>query len=775
MKERTITTSIISAALVFFAFFFFSTQTAHAQFSGGLSGLGQGIGRAALSCKTGTNTLDTEMGASEQGSGPVEVTDADTKKIEKKESCKDAIANFLVQQMLAQITQETVNWINSGFKGNPTFLRDPYTYITSITREAQTELVGLISQDSVNHPFGRDAARSLIQVQLNNNFASRSQYSLNRLLNGANQAQFYGNFRIGGWEAFLSQNLNYQNNPIDYQAAVFAEESRRTAGGESVGSKVQQAIFDLQNNGGFLSLKVCARSEADNGEYYPPEVVDGERISEAEYMALAAMAINMGNEALAQQHLSHVCEVWETQTPGSVISHRLNKALDIGQDKLVASDEFQESLDAIFNALLNQVFQNGIANLEQIENEANNALDSIGLGFLLDPTELLNSASSGAEQFFGGLGVNTADIDLVNGSLEAWNQQEPVNIIEELPYRIYLQKKYLGVPGIEPPEGFEDPAPLFGGAPEFNEALTTTVLALEELDFCIPGPNPRYQERIYDRLAQAEERIAREAETASSVSNLLSPSGMAAGRVAENQIRAVNALRTAAQDYINKIENKFKVTPGNMPYVTTAAYQQIRKIEGYMQRIQENEVRMNEIGALIGSLENLQQRIQDLVDGVTNGTIPEEEATMRGELLVRTFYTAAQSLVDEEDIIDLQNAASNALGQIATIESYTQQCVDDREDPNYTGQVNVVPYQSINGTVMQFYQGQSSGSVAYFLTPVEDLDYQLNAGAIIGQITGSLSGYTVLETLDWFGISMFDEFSSRAGNSSWFQDFVGIQ
>ena len=103
-----------------------------------MSDFGGDIAVTALGC-TGLLDKATSLLSSLTGSllgqvsQEVPVTDATT---HSKESCLDTIAYTAAKIVLAKITQSTLNWINSGFQGSPTFVQNPGSFFASIANES---------------------------------------------------------------------------------------------------------------------------------------------------------------------------------------------------------------------------------------------------------------------------------------------------------------------------------------------------------------------------------------------------------------------------------------------------------------------------------------------------------------------------------------------------------------------------------------------------------------------------------------------------------------
>ncbi len=103
------------------------------------------------------------------GGGPVPTNPL---QLTSKAYCGDGIAYALAKMVLAQMTQSMVNWINSGFNGNPTFLTNPTTFFGNI---ANTQLKQVVNNSMYNSSiFVQQAARNVVSNTARQNTAQPS-------------------------------------------------------------------------------------------------------------------------------------------------------------------------------------------------------------------------------------------------------------------------------------------------------------------------------------------------------------------------------------------------------------------------------------------------------------------------------------------------------------------------------------------------------------------------------------------------------------------------
>jgi hypothetical protein len=218
----------------------------------------------------------------------------------------DAIATLVAKRAVESIVDSTVDWINSGFDGNPSFVSNPGQYLTSIADEIAGEYIDGAGLSGLCTPFQASIRISLQQSYLRSSGRSRSstaQCTLTGIVN--NIDNFYDDFSEGGWAGWFSMTQENANNPYGAYMEAQVELDSRIASA----LKIQQ---DQLNWGrGFLSTKGP----------------DG-----------------------------------EIRTPGTVIETQLENVLGTGVRQLELADEFDEVIGALVSQLLQRtVFsQNGL-------------------------------------------------------------------------------------------------------------------------------------------------------------------------------------------------------------------------------------------------------------------------------------------------------------------------------------------------------------------------------------------------------------------------------
>ena len=135
--------------------------------------------------------------AASVASAPVKVDDKQQAKANNTKACIDAIAVAVARVTLQQLTESIVTWINTGFDGNPLYIRNRESFFTSIENESinglKNGLLAKYEDDPSFSPYAKSALRQLI---------NNRKISLNPLDNfkytGPDPKAFKKDFSTGG-------------------------------------------------------------------------------------------------------------------------------------------------------------------------------------------------------------------------------------------------------------------------------------------------------------------------------------------------------------------------------------------------------------------------------------------------------------------------------------------------------------------------------------------------------------------------------------------------
>lgn len=298
-----------------------------------------------------------------------------------KELLLDGILHGLAKMMLKSMTQSIVNWINRGFQGSPAFMDDLQSYLVDRADEIAGDFI--YNDPALNFlcsPFQLEIRTALnlnFQDQTRGGGASSVQCTLSGVSDNI-EGFLGGNFQDGGWPAWFEMTQNPQNTPTGAYLAAEAELAARIIDDQG------QTIQELSWGDGFLSLKFCE----DGGEGFGSS--------------------------------TDKCDI---TTPGNVIADQLNRALGTGQDSLVAADEINEIISALFAQLAQQAIT-GVNGLIGLGGSARYS----GGGYGTDGTQSYLDAM-GAEDIVANAELNS-DVTFAGSPLAAAiaNQQSHISL-----------------------------------------------------------------------------------------------------------------------------------------------------------------------------------------------------------------------------------------------------------------------------------------------------------------------------------------------------------
>ncbi len=309
---------------------------------------------------------------------------ANTLATQLKEYGLDGIAGLIAKTAIKRIVGSTVNWINSGFRGAPSFVTDPQKYFVNVADQTAADYI--FRGPTLSQLCGPLQQR--IRLSLARNYVRDNTQIYGCTLNGVvgSIEGFMNDFQQGGWEGFFELSQVQQNNPIG--AYLLAEGDLFT----TVSSVKEQRTNELNWGNGFLSLKECAQYD----------------LSTASASANANVA---EDEELQQINAIEAedkppCLRYRTTTPGDVISRQLNDTLQLGNQSLVTADEINE----IIGALLSQLVDKALGGLRSLSRSGSgSAGGSIS-------QQLSNSSTSTPDRDIFGQQVNTQILDVYSST-----------------------------------------------------------------------------------------------------------------------------------------------------------------------------------------------------------------------------------------------------------------------------------------------------------------------------------------------------------------------
>lgn len=310
----------------------------------------------------------------------------------------------LIRQLLQHMTDSIVNWINSGFNGNPAFLTNPDGFFADIADQATGAFLAQSGPlQALCSPFGLDIRLNLALNQ-SNTLRQRYTCTLSTIItnlqkgpkvsvgvgssangatigsiqngsilgnssalsvNGWSINGFGNDFSQGGWPAFIAMSTEPQNNI--YGAWLMAQSDQRDA----IEAKQKAANNDLNRGNGFLSWQKCTTIDGvgEQAQYSQLGVSSSQyqRLQSNGYVSTGA---NAGIKSVTTSDGSVSYQRCTTETPGSFISGSLMKQTGSSVDSIVNIPNIDEaisnSINTVAQALLSQALQHGLADLSNV-------------------------------------------------------------------------------------------------------------------------------------------------------------------------------------------------------------------------------------------------------------------------------------------------------------------------------------------------------------------------------------------------------------------------
>lgn len=330
-----------------------------------------------------------------------------------KEQGLDAIGYIIAKAILSKITASTVNWINTGFQGNPSFLTDPERFFGNMGDQIASQYI-LGANSPLNQlcsPFKAEVRLALVKNHLQEN-TFQSQCTFAAI--GANFENFTRDFTQGGWDGWFTMTQQDQNNP--YGAYLQAKQQLSV----QIGTQQNKYQTQVSNGNGFLSYERCRRDYVappkggGECEVFGPDIpalpgfdgspgIGAQKGACIKYKNGAGIADDVNGLPAGQCPASER----EVVTPGSVINEQLGQALGSSFAQLEAADEINEIVNALMVQLVNKTFSsigNGLRGLsssnssqtksltEQLQDSVNASNQTLGLDTVVNTTDAIAGA-----------------------------------------------------------------------------------------------------------------------------------------------------------------------------------------------------------------------------------------------------------------------------------------------------------------------------------------------------------------------------------------------
>ena len=282
--------------------------------------------------------------------------------LQLKEYVLDGLATLLVKQIIRQITASVVNWINNGFEGSPAFITNPSSFFLDVADQITGDFLAKTGGPlrDLCSPFSIDI-RLALAFKYHPNVQRRYECTIGTIIKNSKNAIkgasingfTAGDFRQGGWPAFVSLTTEPQNNVIGAYLEAESELSIRVANYQS------QKREEISQGRGFLSWRdpSCAKEVKANNEAIS-KTFDGEAGTEDSGYNSTVQNYNSGGDTSSLNYKSKLdCPI---RTPGSTIVSSLEANVNGPLHELQLADEINEIINALFAQLVTQVLSAGL-------------------------------------------------------------------------------------------------------------------------------------------------------------------------------------------------------------------------------------------------------------------------------------------------------------------------------------------------------------------------------------------------------------------------------
>lgn len=257
--------------------------------------------------------------------------------LELKEFTLDGIAYSLAKKAVSQMTSNIVEWINSGFEGNPMFITDLGGFLRDIADQVAGDYIALIGDGFLCSPFQLNVRAALtFHIQKSKTPGAATQCTFSGVMdNLKNFGTGFNNW--GDWFEITTRPANNQ-----YGAYMLAQAELSASITNAQGKEIEL----LRWGQGIMSMEKCD----DNGQN---------------------------------------CQI---VTPGATIKEQLDQHLGAGLASLIEADEIDEIINALFAQLAEKAVTglNGLLGLSQsggagedsyLDDVRDNAGDDIGFSY----------------------------------------------------------------------------------------------------------------------------------------------------------------------------------------------------------------------------------------------------------------------------------------------------------------------------------------------------------------------------------------------------------
>jgi hypothetical protein len=356
-----------------------------------------------------------------------------------KEQIWDSIAYFAGRVLVRQISQSIVNWINSGFQGNPSFVQNFPKFMADTVDRTIGEFIFASDLKFLCDPFETNIrinlglAYSPFKDKINCTMSEVLQ-NIDGSMTGAYEDFMNGDFiNGGGWDSWLDITTVPQNNQLGAMMIAQGELDAR------IGDIKLDKENELNWSGGLLSMKNCTRTTTDSNGTETKEEYRGDP---AFFEKVGTTEINDYDTNFEDGQYSSTLDECTVVTPGVWITGTGNKVLGMDLDRLGAADEINEIVGALANFVISKAMEKGMAMIKGEELSPANADWRAGISQLQSQqnNDIYSAGSNSNYQpnygSYSGIGT-TNDATITSAKNELKNYITSITIPEQAYFDAY--------------------------------------------------------------------------------------------------------------------------------------------------------------------------------------------------------------------------------------------------------------------------------------------------------------------------------------------------
>jgi hypothetical protein len=255
------------------------------------------------------------------------------------------LSKVILKRILRELTLSIVEWIDSGFAGNPSFITDTGQFL----QETADITIGDFIMNDPALNFLCDPFKIQVKLALGlqyRPFKDQIECRFTDALGNASDAMgtfldgdFIGG---GGWDSWLQITTVPQNNQMGAMLLAQGELDARIEANENI------QLAEANWGGGFMSWKECTNSEG--------QTVKSRGGLDTENTNTVSADGTFSSSSAGPSNTT--CTI---QTPGGLIANKINWVDSSTIRELELADDF----NAIFNSLLNQLITQGMQSLSE--------------------------------------------------------------------------------------------------------------------------------------------------------------------------------------------------------------------------------------------------------------------------------------------------------------------------------------------------------------------------------------------------------------------------